>query len=38
MKIDFYEEYSTKKDLGKLKLISWPCRIFIAAHSLEELF
>jgi hypothetical protein len=36
MKIDFYAEFPTKKNLEKLKLINWPCKIFIAAHSLKE--
>jgi hypothetical protein len=36
MKIDFYVEFPTKKNLEKLKLITWPCKIFIAAHSLNE--
>ncbi len=36
MKIDFYEEFPTKRNLKKLKLINFPCRIFIAAHSTKE--
>ena len=36
MKIDFYEEFPTKENLQKLKLIDFSSRIFIAAHSLKE--
>jgi len=36
MQVDFYEEFPTKKNIEKLKLITWPCKIFLAAHSLEE--
>ena len=36
MQIDFYEEFPTKKNLEKLKLITWQCKIFLSAHSLEE--
>jgi hypothetical protein len=36
MKIDFYEEFPTKRNLKKLKLIKFPCRIFIAAKSTKE--
>ncbi len=36
MQISFYEEYPTKKNLKKLKLINFPCRLFIAAQSIED--
>jgi hypothetical protein len=36
MKIDFYEEFPTKRNLEKLKLIKFPCRLFIAARSTKE--
>ena len=36
MQIDFYEEFPTQKNLEKLKLIEYPMRLFIAAHSLEK--
>ena len=36
MKIDFFEEFPTKENLEKLKLIKFPSKIFIAAESLEE--
>jgi hypothetical protein len=36
MQIDFYEEFPTKENLEKLKLVKWKTRIFVAAKSLEE--
>tara|TARA_Y100000310_G_C20581104_1_gene763032 strand:- start:391 stop:1134 length:744 start_codon:yes stop_codon:yes gene_type:complete len=36
MKVSFFEEFPSKKTLGKLKLISWPSTIYVAAKSLEE--
>ena len=36
MKIDFYEEFPTEKNLQKLKLIKYPIRLFIAEKSLEK--
>ncbi len=36
MKINFYCEFPTKKSLEKLKLIKFPCKIFIAAKSIKE--
>lgn len=36
MQIDFYEEFPTKDNLEKLKLIKFKSRIFIAAKSLSE--
>ena len=36
MKIDFYEEFPTEKNLQKLKLIKFSCRLFVAAKSLKE--
>ena len=36
MQIDFYEEFPTKDNLEKLKLIKFKSRVFIAAKSLNE--
>lgn len=36
MEVGFYEEFPSKKNLNKLKLISFPTRIFIAEKSLKE--
>ncbi len=36
MKIEFYEEFSNKENLDKLKLIKFKTRLFIAAKSLKE--
>jgi hypothetical protein len=36
MKIDFYEEFPIEKNLKNLKLIDWPCRVFIAAGSVDK--
>ncbi len=36
MKIDFFEEFPAKENLEKLKLIKFPCRVFIAAKSVKE--
>ena len=36
MQIDFYEEFPTRQNLGKLKLIKFKTRLFVAAKSLGE--
>jgi len=36
MKIDFYEEFPLKQNLHKLKQINFPCRLFLASHSIKE--
>ena len=36
MKIDFYEEFPTKENLEKLRLIKFPIRLFVAAKSIKE--
>jgi len=36
MQIDFYEEFPTKENLKKLKLINWESKVFIAVNSVEE--
>jgi len=36
MQIDFYEEFPTKENLQKLKLIKYPIRLFVATKSIEE--
>lgn len=39
MKINFFEEFPTKTNLQKLKLITWsPCVIFLAAPSINDFF
>jgi hypothetical protein len=36
MQIEFYEEFPTKNNLEKLKLISFPTKLFIAAKSIKD--
>lgn len=36
MKIEFYEEFPSEENLKKLKLIPFPTKVFIAAHSIEK--
>lgn len=36
MQISFFEEFPTKENLSKLKLVSWPAKLYLAAKSLEE--
>ena len=36
MQIDFYEEFPTKENLKKLKLVKYPVKLFVAVKSLEE--
>ncbi len=36
MNIHFFEEFPTKENISKLKLITWPCKLFLAAHSVKE--
>lgn len=36
MQIDFYEEFPTKENLQKLKLINFKIRLFVAAKSVKE--
>ena len=36
MQIDFYCEYPRENNLEKLKLIKFPCRIFIASSSTKK--
>ena len=36
MLISFFEEFPTNKNLAKLKLITWPTKLYLAAKSLEE--
>ncbi|MDP7323546.1 MAG: hypothetical protein QF632_02170, partial [Candidatus Woesearchaeota archaeon] len=35
MKISFFEEFPEKGNLDKLKLITWPSNLFLAAHSVK---
>lgn len=36
MQISFFEEFPIKKNLDKLKLVTWPTKLYLAAKSLEE--
>lgn len=36
MKIYFYEEFPTKENLDKIKLIDFPTKLIVAAKSLEQ--
>jgi hypothetical protein len=36
MNINFFEEFPTKQNIAKLKLITWPCTVYIAAKSITE--
>lgn len=36
MEISFFEEFPTKQALDKLKMVDFPTKIYIAAHSLKE--
>lgn len=36
MQIGFYEEFPTKENLEKLKLIKYPIKLFVAARSIKE--
>ncbi|MBS3165574.1 hypothetical protein J4444_00480 [Candidatus Woesearchaeota archaeon] len=36
MRISFFEEFPTFTNLQKLKLVTWPTKLYVAAKSLEE--
>ena len=36
MQIDFYEEFPTKENLSKLRLVKYPIRLFVATKSIRE--
>lgn len=36
MLISFFEEFPTEESLVKLKLVSWPTKLYIAANSVEQ--
>lgn len=36
MIISFFEEFPTEDSLAKLKLVSWPTKLYVAAHSVEQ--
>lgn len=37
MNINFFEEFPTKANLYKLKMVSWsPCTLFLACHSIDD--
>jgi hypothetical protein len=38
MRINFYEEFPTNRNLAKLKLVPFGTKVFLAAHSLDEFF
>ncbi|HII14704.1 MAG TPA: hypothetical protein HA362_00155 [Nanoarchaeota archaeon] len=38
MIISFFEEYPTKENLAKLKLVSFPAKLYLAAHSIGEFY
>ena len=38
MIVSFFEEYPTKENLAKLKLVSFPTKLYIAAESLDAFF
>lgn len=36
MQISFFEEFSTKSNLERIKLVNWPTKLYLAAPSLAE--
>ena len=36
MLISFFEEFPTEETLAKLKLVSWPTKLYVAAHNLQQ--
>ncbi len=36
MLISFFEEFPTEDTLAKLKLVSWPTKLYVAAHTLQQ--
>lgn len=36
MIVSFFEEFPTKKNMEKLKLVAWPTKLYLAAASLDE--
>jgi hypothetical protein len=36
MKVSFFEEYPTKENLGRLKHLRWPSKLYVAAKNLKE--
>ena len=36
MIISFFEEFPTEDTLAKLKLVSWPTKLYVAAHSVDQ--
>ncbi len=36
MQISFFEEFPTKSNLSKLKLVTWPTKLYVGAKSLAE--
>ena len=36
MIISFFEEFPTEETLAKLKLVSWPTKLYVAANSVEQ--
>ena len=36
MIISFFEEFPTPENMSKLKLITWPSKLYLAASSVQE--
>ena len=36
MLISFFEEFPTEDTLAKLKLVTWPTKLYVAAHTLQQ--
>src|SRR3989344_5220836 len=36
MLISFFEEFPTEDTLAKLKLVSWPTKLYVAANNLQQ--
>ncbi len=36
MIISFFEEFPTKENLGKLKLVTWQTKLYVAAKSVKD--
>ncbi len=36
MRIHFFEEFPTKRNLAKLKYVTWPCTLYVAAESIAK--
>ncbi len=36
MKVSFFEEFPTKKNLAKLRFVTWPTTVYVASKSIKE--